>query len=95
MDRSISIDEPFLLVKKTDLLLHVRSRKYRPQTIGREERYHGSLKLECLYRVLPSNRRTDRRCVELTAVLQLRAVAHQPGVPHAGCGVFNKDGQKH
>ena len=32
-------------VKKTDLLLHVRSRKYHPQTIGREERYHGSLKL--------------------------------------------------
>ena len=43
-------------VKKTDLLVHVRSRKYHPQTIGREERYHGSLKLECLYRVLPSNR---------------------------------------
>jgi transposase InsO family protein len=43
-------------VKKTDLLLHVRSRKYHPQTIGREERYHGSLKIECLYRVLPSNR---------------------------------------
>jgi hypothetical protein len=25
-------------VKKTDLLLHVRSRKYHPHTIGREER---------------------------------------------------------
>jgi putative transposase len=43
-------------VKKTDLLAHVRSRKYHPQTIGREERYHGSLKLESLYRLLPSNR---------------------------------------
>ena len=43
-------------VKKTELLVHVRSRKYHPQTIGREERYHGSLKLEHLYRVLPNNR---------------------------------------
>jgi putative transposase len=43
-------------VKKTKLLIHVRSRNYHPQTIGREERYHGSLKLEHLYRVLPSNR---------------------------------------
>ncbi len=43
-------------VKKTKLLIHVRSRKYHPQSIGREERYHGSLKLEHLYRVLPSNR---------------------------------------
>lgn len=43
-------------VKKTGLLLHVRARKYHPQTIGREERYHGSLKLEHLYRVLPNNR---------------------------------------
>jgi transposase InsO family protein len=43
-------------VKKTGLLIHVRSRKYHPQTIGREERYHGSLKLEHLYRVLPNNR---------------------------------------
>jgi len=43
-------------VNKSELLIHVRSRKYHPQTIGREERYHGSLKLERLYRVLPSNR---------------------------------------
>ncbi|MGH7794756.1 MAG: integrase core domain-containing protein [Candidatus Binatia bacterium] len=43
-------------VKKSDLLVHIRSRKYHPQTIGREERYHGSLKLEHLYRVLPNNR---------------------------------------
>jgi len=43
-------------VKKTELLIHVRSRKYHPQTIGREERFHGSLKLERLYRVLPRNR---------------------------------------
>lgn len=43
-------------VKKTELLIHVRSQKYHPQTIGREERYHGSLKLEHLYPVLPNNR---------------------------------------
>ena len=43
-------------VNKTELLIHVRSRKYHPQTIGREEGYHGSLKLEHLYRVLPNNR---------------------------------------
>jgi putative transposase len=43
-------------VNKSELLIHVRSRKYHPQTIGREERYHGSLKLEHLYRVLPNNR---------------------------------------
>jgi putative transposase len=43
-------------VKKTELLIHVRSRKYHPQTIGREERYHGSLKLEHLYRMLPNDR---------------------------------------
>ena len=43
-------------VKKTELLIPVRSRKYHPQTIGHEERYHGSLQLEHLYRVLPSNR---------------------------------------
>lgn len=43
-------------VKKSELLIHVRSRKYHPQTIGREERFHGSLKLERLYRVLPANR---------------------------------------
>jgi transposase InsO family protein len=43
-------------IKKTDLLVHVRGQKYHPQTIGREERYHGSLKLEWLYRHLPNNR---------------------------------------
>jgi transposase InsO family protein len=43
-------------VKKTGLSIRVRSRKYHPQTIGHEERYHGSLKLEHLYRVLPINR---------------------------------------
>lgn len=43
-------------VKKSELLIHVRSRKYHPQTIGREERFHGSLKLERLYRVLPCHR---------------------------------------
>ena len=43
-------------VQKAELFVHVRSRKYHPQTIGREERYHGSLKLEHLYRVLPNNR---------------------------------------
>jgi transposase InsO family protein len=43
-------------VKKTHLLIHVRGQAYHPQTIGREERYHGSLKMEHLYRVLPKNR---------------------------------------
>lgn len=43
-------------IKKTDLLVHVRGQKYHPQTIGREERFHGSLKLEWLYRYLPKNR---------------------------------------
>jgi len=43
-------------VKKNELLIHVRSRKYHPETIGRVERYHGSLKLEHFYRVLPNNR---------------------------------------
>jgi len=43
-------------VKNSELLIHVRSRKYHPQTIGREERFHGSLKLERLYRVLPRKR---------------------------------------
>jgi len=43
-------------IKKTDRLIHVRGQKYHPQTIGREERYHGSLKLEWLYRYLPRNR---------------------------------------
>lgn len=43
-------------IEKTDLLVHVRGQKYHPQTIGREERYHGSLKLEWLYRHLPRNR---------------------------------------
>ena len=43
-------------IEKTDLLVHVRGQKYHPQTIGREERFHGSLKLEWLYRHLPRNR---------------------------------------
>jgi len=43
-------------IQKMDLLIHVRGQKYHPQTIGREERFHGSLKLEWLYRYLPTNR---------------------------------------
>ncbi len=43
-------------IQKTDLLVHVRGQKYHPQTIGREERFHGSLKLEWLYRYLPKSR---------------------------------------
>jgi putative transposase len=43
-------------VKKSHLLIHIRGQKYHPQTIGREERYHGSLKMEHLYRVLPQNK---------------------------------------
>ncbi len=54
-------------VKKTHLLIHIRGQKYHPQTIGREERFHGSLKIEHLYRVLPRNR------IELeTAVAEFR-----------------------
>jgi transposase InsO family protein len=44
-------------IQKHDHLEHVRGQKYHPQTIGREERYHGSLKLEWLYRYLPKDRR--------------------------------------
>lgn len=51
-------------VKKTGLVVHVRGQKYHPQTIGREERYHGSLKLEHLYRVLPKDRAELVREVE-------------------------------
>jgi transposase InsO family protein len=46
-------------VNKTHLLVDVRSRKYHPQSLGREERYHGSVKLEYLYRVLAENQPTD------------------------------------
>jgi putative transposase len=44
-------------IERTKLLVHVRGQKYHPQTIGRQERYHGSLKLEHLYRILPANRK--------------------------------------
>ena len=44
-------------------LVHVRGQKYHPHTIGREERYHGSLKLEWLYRHLPINRSELADCV--------------------------------
>jgi putative transposase len=43
-------------IDKDERLEHVRGQKYHPQTIGREERYHGSLKLEWLYRYLPGDR---------------------------------------
>jgi len=43
-------------IAKSSLLVHVRGQKYHPQTIGREERFHGSLKIERLYRTLPRNR---------------------------------------
>ena len=43
-------------IQKTDLLIHIRGHKYHPQTIGREGRFHGPLKLEWLYRFLPKNR---------------------------------------
>jgi putative transposase len=43
-------------IEKTNRLIHIRGQKYHPQTIGREERYHGSLKLEWLYRYLPKDR---------------------------------------
>ena len=43
-------------IANSSLLVHVRGQKYHPQTIGREERFHGSLKIERLYRRLPRNR---------------------------------------
>jgi putative transposase len=43
-------------IAKNTTLIHVRGQKYHPQTIGREERFHGSLKIERLYRTLPRNR---------------------------------------
>lgn len=43
-------------IQKTERLVHIRGQKYHPQTIGREERYHGSLKLEWLYRYVPRDR---------------------------------------
>jgi len=43
-------------IQETDLLIHIRGHKYPPQTIGRGGRFHGSLKLEWLYRFLPKNR---------------------------------------
>jgi putative transposase len=43
-------------IAKNTTLIHIRGQKYHPQTIGREERFHGSLKIERLYRTLPRNR---------------------------------------
>lgn len=43
-------------IASSNLLVHVRGQKYHPQTIGREERFHGSLKIERLYRTMPRNR---------------------------------------
>ena len=51
----------------------------------------GRLKLEHLYRVLPNNRtELIEEVKKLSTVLQLREAAHEPGVPHTGCGVFKQ-----
>jgi putative transposase len=82
-------------IKRTELLIHVRSRKYHPQTIGREERYHGSLKLEYLYRLLPQNR------TELIAAVKSYRQFYNYERLHMSLGYrtpaavyLNKDGQK-
>jgi len=49
------------------------------QTIGREERYHGSLKLEHLYRVLPSNRTELSKRSKSIGSFTLREAPHEPG----------------
>jgi len=43
-------------VKKSELLIYVRSRKYPPTSGHKGGGFPGSLKLERLYRVLPINR---------------------------------------
>ena len=67
-------------IEKTDLLVHVRGQKYHPQTIGREERYHGSLKLEWLYRDLP---------------LMITGVSITPSLVSNGSGTDVREGTVH
>jgi len=82
-------------VKKTELLIHVRSRKYHPQTIGREERYHGSLKLEHLYRVLPNNRTELIEAVKNYRQFYNNERLHMSlGYRTPAAVYLNKDGQK-
>ena len=82
-------------VKKTELLVHIRSRKYHPQTIGREERYHGSLKLEHLYRVLPYHRTELVEAVSsYRRFYNYERLHNGPWVLYTGYGVFNKGRSK-
>jgi transposase InsO family protein len=75
-------------VKKTQLLIHVRSRKYHPRTGGALSRI---LKAGAFVSsTAQQSNRTNRGGKELSSVLQLREAAHEPGLPHTGCGVFNK-----
>ena len=78
-------------VKKVELLIHVRSRKYHPQTIGREERYHGSLELEHLYRVLPSNRtELIEEVKKHRQSYKYERIHMSLGISYTGCGVFKQ-----
>jgi hypothetical protein len=80
-------------VKKTELLIHVRSRKYHPQTIGREERFHGSTQARAFVsRAAQKSNRADPSRESLSTVLQSREAAHKPRIPHTGNGV-SKQGQ--
>jgi transposase InsO family protein len=82
-------------VKKTELLIHVRSRKYHPQTLGREERYHGSLKLEHVYRVLPNNRTELIEAVKnYRRVYNYERLHMSMGYRTPAAVYLNKDGQK-
>jgi putative transposase len=82
-------------VRKAELLVHVRSRKYHPQTIGREERYHGSLKLEHLYRVLPNNRTELSEAVSSYRRFYNYERLHMSlGYRTPGAVYLTKDGQK-
>ena len=82
-------------VTKTELLIHVRSRKYHPQTIGREERYHGSLKLEHLYRVLPNNRTELIEAVKnYRGFYNYERLHMSLGYRTPAAVYLNKDGQK-
>ena len=77
-------------VKKSEMLIHVRSGKYLPQTIGREERYHGSLKLEPRYRVLPNNRAELIEAVKNYRQVYNYERLHMSLGYRTGCGVLRQ-----
>ena len=78
-------------IQKTELLIHVRGQKYHPQTIGREERFHGSMKLKWLYRYLPKNRQElVERVAEYRSFYNDERVHEKPGLPDAGDRVLSR-----